>query len=255
MTKKTEAQRRGASYLRVSTDSQTGEDRFGLDAQRAAVDAYAKANGIEIVHYFTDACTGATIDRPQLQAMLEHAQHADFEVVIVAKLDRIARDLMLSLWIEKELKKHDIEILSVAEPMRGNEPETILFRQIISCFAEFEKSRINQRMTAGRKIKAQTGGFAGGKVPLGYVLDGGKIVVDKNGAKTVRRVFQIREQHPTWTLAQVADRVNEGGFLTAQGKRFNPIQIKRVLDRRDFYRGEYRYSDVVARGQHAAILD
>lgn len=57
-----------AAYLRVSTDGQVGEDKYGLAAQRQAITDFAVANGIEIVQWYSDeGFSGATLDRPALQ--------------------------------------------------------------------------------------------------------------------------------------------------------------------------------------------
>src|SRR4249919_52769 len=83
------------AYYRVSTQKQ-GRSGLGLEAQRAAVRAFAKAEGFEIVSEFTEVETGKGSDaldrRPQLKAALKAAKKAKCEVV-VAKLDRLSRDV------------------------------------------------------------------------------------------------------------------------------------------------------------------
>ncbi|MNI32930.1 Recombinase [compost metagenome] len=78
--------------------------------------------------------------------------------------------------------------------------------------------------------------------------------MDEKQAKTVRRVFQLREQHPSWTLTRIAENLNEEGFTTQQGSMFKKVQVKRILDKRDFYSGTYHYGDIEAIGLHEAIL-
>jgi len=82
----------------------------------------------------THRVSGATLDRAGLQAMLTDAARGGFQAVVVAKMDRLARDLMaqlwiekeFQLWIEKELMKAGVEIVSVAEPFRGQDPANVL---------------------------------------------------------------------------------------------------------------------------------
>ena len=148
---------KAAGYLRVSGEGQIGEDKYGLAAQREAVETYAKAQGYEVAEWYVDeAISGATLDRPELTRLLNDAG-GKFAFVIVAKMDRIARDLMAQLWIEKELLRGDVELISVAEPFRGQDPANVLFRQIIGAFAQFERARIAERMAGGRKQKARGG--------------------------------------------------------------------------------------------------
>mgnify|MGYP001160725052 FL=1 len=248
---------KAAVYLRVSTEAQTGPDRFGLAAQLEAINTYAAQQGFDIVATFEDpGISGATLDRPGLQAMISAASRGEFEAVIVAKMDRIARDLMAQLWIEKELLKHSVEIISAAEQFRGQDPANVLFRQIIGAFAEFEKSRITERMSGGRKQKAQGGGYAGGGAAIGYTSTRGAKVLELNQDKaaTVQRVFEIHQASPGYSLRQIAAQLNQEGHTTAQDKPFQAVQVKRILDREALYSGQYLYAGIEAQGQHQAII-
>ena len=188
------APRKAAAYLRVSTDNQAMEDSFGLPAQKEAILAYARTQGIEIV--------------------------------------------------------------SVSEPVSGKDPMNTAFRQLMGVFAQLEKSMITMRMSGGRKQKALGGGYSGGRAALGYISKRGakKLRIDKIKALAVKRTFELREQHPEWSLRQLAERLNEEGHTTAQGKQFKPIQVKRILDREEFYSEIYSYDGIEAKGKHRAII-
>lgn len=248
---------KAAAYLRVSTDGQVGEDKYGLADQKSAIKVYARAQGFEVVAWYSDeGISGATMDRAGLQDMLTDASSGDFKAVIVAKMDRIARDLMAQLWIEKELLRCSVELISAAEPFRGQDPANVLFRQIIGAFAQFEKARIAERLSGGRKQKARTGGYAGGGAAIGYRVERGAkaLEIDGEKAETVKRVFEIREERPEWSLQQIAGQLNVEGHTTARGTEFKKMQVKRILDRKDFYAGLYCYSGITAPGQHRAII-
>jgi DNA invertase Pin-like site-specific DNA recombinase len=244
-----------AAYLRVSTDAQAGADRYGLDAQRADITSYAHARGMEIGLWFEDAgFSGATLDRPGLSDLLSSASLHSFTTVIVAKLDRVARDLMLQLWIEKELLKAGVEIVSVSEPTNGSDPTSRLFREIIGAFAEFEKARITSRMSGGRVAKARQGGYAGGGAPLGYGAARGShvLTVEPEQAKTVNQIFTLRAQG--LPMRHIAAEMNARGLTTHEGKEWHAAQVKRVLDRKSLYCGEYSYGGIIAQGKHERIL-
>lgn len=244
-----------AAYLRVSTDGQV--EGFGLPDQRATVDAWAEREGVTIGAYHTDAgISGAKLDRPALTEVLRGAQAGTVTQVVVAKLDRLARDLMAQLWIEKELLKYGCEIVSVAEPFRGQDPANVLFRQVIGAFAEFERSRINERMTGGRMQKAARGGYAGGNAPTGYRSrkDSGALSVDEDAARLVKRLFVLRRRHPDWSLRQFAAALETEGFHGPKGGAIAAMSVKRILDREEFYRGRYRYGGVSSKGEHAPII-
>jgi len=247
---------KAAGYLRVSTEGQIGEDRFGLEAQREAVEAYAKAEGYEVAEWYVDeAVSGATLDRPELTRLLNDAG-GKFAFVLVAKMDRLARDLMAQLWIEKELLRGNVELISVAEPFRGQDPANVLFRQVIGAFAQFERARIAERMAGGRKQKARGGGYAGGGAPIGYTAEKGAkvLALDAEKAETVRRVFELADANPGASLEALAGMLNAEGHTTAQGAIWRKMQVKRVLDRREFYAGTYTYAGIEAEGKHEAII-
>jgi len=249
--------KQAVGYQRVSTENQVGDDKFGLVDQKQSIEAFALREGFEIVAWYSDeGISGATLERPALQDMLTSSKDGSFCAVIVAKMDRIARDLMAQLWIEKELLKNNIELISVAEPFRGQDPSSILFRQIIGAFAQFEKSRIAERLSGGRKQKAKTGGFAGGGVPLGYDCKRGEkaFSLNEEKAEVIKRTFELRQTNPDWSLDKIANQLNLEGFSTKENKPFHRMQVKRVLDRANLYKGGYKYSDIQALGQHKAIL-
>src|SRR5664280_201014 len=234
---------RATGYLRVSTDAQAGEDRFGLESQTEAIRNFAKGQGYDLVSWYTDAgVSGGTLERPELQRLLEDSRTGQFEVVLVAKMDRVARDLMAQLWLEKELLRADVEIISVAEPFRGQDATNRLFRQIIGAFAEFEKSRITDRMSSGRKIKASRGGYAGGGAPLGYRYKRGtgRLELDTEKVEAVKLAFKLRGQG--MNLQQVADELNRLGMSTAKGSKFRRTQVMRIFTHQDVYAGIYSYS-------------
>ena len=249
--------KRVVAYLRVSTEGQMGEDKYGLPAQREHITAYAEREGLKITRWYSDeGLSGAMVDRPGLQELIQDAEKGDFNLVLVAKMDRIARDLFVQLWVEKELTKTDVELISVTEPFGGNDPMNTAFRQMMGVFAELEKSMIMWRMAGGRIQKAKQGGYAGGGAPIGYKAERGSKVLklDPAKAKTVSRVFEIKEQNPVLTLQQIADILNAEGHTTARGAEFQPTQVKRILDRREIYKGRYEYAGIRADGKHKAII-
>jgi DNA invertase Pin-like site-specific DNA recombinase len=243
------------AYLRVSTDAQAQEDKHGLEVQRQDIDEYAQKNGLTITHYYFDAgVSGSKMSRPELDRMIKDAESKTFTQVIVAKLDRVARDTFAQLWIEKELLKSDVEITSVAEAFRANDPAGQLFRTMISAFAQFERARINERMTGGRMQKAKTGNYSGGRPAIGYTADKNNksLAVNHNKTDLIKLVFELRQQNKSFQ--QIADALNLAGHTTAKEKTFSKVQVKRIFDRKELYSGIYNYSDIKTEGKHEAIL-
>jgi len=246
-------------YVRVSTEGQNSCDSFGLETQRDAITKYCASTGLELVQIYEDPAFSGSLpplERPGLHALLEALKAGDINQVIVTRLDRLARDTMLSLWLMKEIKKLGAELVSIAEPGRWEDPTQKLLLTMVAAFAEFEKSLITSRLSSGRRTKARQGGYAGGKAPIGYKAErGGKaLTLDEEKAGTVKRVFELRDAKPDASLKMIADVLNREGYSTKESKSFHPMQVKRILDRKAFYEGVYIYSGVEAEGQHQTIL-
>lgn len=122
---------------------------------------------------------------------------------------------MLSLWLMKEIKKSDAELVRIAEPGRLEDPAQKLLLTMVAAFAEFEKSLITSRLLSGRKTKARNGGYAGGKAPIGYKAERGDkaLILDEEKASTVRRVFDLRDAKQEASLQKIADILNARGAI------------------------------------------
>ena len=248
-----------AAYLRVSTELQTGPDKYGIDAQRSDVEAFARAQGAEVVRWYVDeAESGTKLDRPALLDLLADAEGDAFEGVAVAKLDRLSRDLFGQLYIEDQLRKSSVVVLSASEPDFKDDPQGRLFRNLLGAFAEYEVELIRARLFGGRREKAKRGGYAGHKPPLGYTASAKQLKLDEGEAGAVRLIFDLYTQpgrkQKNKSLRQIASEVNEAGYRTKTGREFGAVAIKRILDRRDFYAGAYHFAGIEARGQHTPVL-
>jgi DNA invertase Pin-like site-specific DNA recombinase len=131
------------AYHRVSTAAQ-GRSGLGLDAQRAAVQAFAKAEGFDIVESFTEIETGRGSDalerRPELKAALKAAKRLKCEVA-VAKLDRLSRDVAFIASLMSQRVPFIVTSLG-----RNVDPFTL---HIYAALAEQERRMISQRTSAG----------------------------------------------------------------------------------------------------------
>ena len=104
------------AYLRVSTDGQAGEDRFGIDSQKSMIAEYCERKGYVILDWFEDHISGAKANRPAFdQIVYGEVTNPPYEAVVVAKSDRVARDVMLYYAYKYELSKKKIELISVTE--------------------------------------------------------------------------------------------------------------------------------------------
>lgn len=241
-------------YMRVSTDGQCGDDKFGLDVQREQIETYCAKNDMTIVRWFTDEGESGAKERPGFDEIIYgEVTNPPYEAVIVAKSDRVARDINIYYYYKMMLKKKDIKLVSIAEDFGQFGVFANMLEAFTLCVAEMERDNITKRTSAGRNIKAAKGGYAGGKPPLGYRVTDHKLVVIPEEAETVKRVFELRDGGMVQT--KIAETLNAEGRKTKTGVPFAQSQVKVILNNRKFYEGYYKYgTDEWIPGEHEAII-
>lgn len=120
----------------------------------------------------------------------------------------------------------------------------------------YERLEIALKLKRGRLQKAKIGGYAGGGIPFGYYCPSGhkKLCVHTEEAKSVQRIFQIKQLMPDLTLQKISDFMNMEGYKGRKGADFNPMLVKRILDKKDFYMGKYSYGGIESTGNYEPIL-
>lgn len=244
------------AYLRVSTEGQTGDDKFGLRSQRKMIEEYCLTHGLHVQKWFTDeAISGAKDDRPALnQIVYGDVTNPPFEAVVVAKSDRIARDIYLYFAYRHELRKKNIELISVSEDFGMFGVYAPILEAMLAAMAQIERQNINMRTAGGRRVKAAAGGYSGGRAPMGYSVHDGSLVINEEEAAVVRRVFELRDAGVV--LLSIVDTLNKEGFKTRNGKAFVLSTVQGIINNRKTYEGWYRYgkNGEWVRGQHEPIL-
>lgn len=246
------------AYCRVSTDGQVGEDRFGIEVQREQITEYCAKNNYNIVDWFVDeGVSGAAVRRPALDRLLMgEITNPPVEFVVMAKTDRLARDINLYYTFKSALNKLGFEIISVSEDWSAQDKlAAMILENFLAMAATLERENIRVRTMGGRKQKARLGGYAGGRAPFGYVVKDRKLVVDAEEAKTVREIFAMRRGGSKFK--EIMEWLNENGRVNKSGGRFSISTIQVILDNEPLYNGMYKYGKGAdwVKGQHEAILD
>jgi DNA invertase Pin-like site-specific DNA recombinase len=209
------------AYLRVSGKAQVEGD--GFDRQLLAIKKYAGANDIKIVKVFREeGISGATEldNRPALIELLEALAANGTKLVLIEKLDRLARDLMVQETIIGDLRKQGFELVSVMEPdLLQHDPTRILMRQIFGAIAQYEKSMIVAKLRGAReRVKAKRGRCEGRK-PYGTY---------QGEAETIGHMRQLRATGLSFNA--IASRLNEEGRKArSKGKPWHGTVVNRIL--------------------------
>lgn len=246
--------RQAIGYIRVSTEEQSSDEKFGIDVQRQGILNYAAANDYNIAHWCIDTISGAKDNRPELDKILYSPDILpSHEAVIVFKNDRVARDTKLYFYYFYTLEKQSVKLLSAEEHFTEGDDFVNIYKSLLMFVAEQERKNIALRTSKGRNLKAKCGGYSGGNKPYGYDVKDGQLVVDSKEKEIVLEIF--KEYAKGETLQDICDKLYEEGYKTRKGKRFQTSTLRGILANKRFYEGEYKYGNMdYVKGVHEPIL-
>jgi DNA invertase Pin-like site-specific DNA recombinase len=222
-------------YARVSSERQDVD--LSISGQVKALREYASHNGYIVTKEFIDeAESGRSIDRPGFKQMIIEARQKppQFEVILVWKMSRFARNREDSIIYKSLLRKQGIQVVSINEPLEDT-PSGRLLEGIIEVLDEFYSANLAQDVTRGMRESASRGFYSGGPVPYGYqrvkVPDGGaqrsKLEPDPVTAPVVARMFQ--ESLNGKGMLEITQGLNKDGFRTRNNKLWCKTSVNVVL--------------------------
>ena len=238
-------------YARYSSDSQR---EASIEGQLRDCKDYAEKNGITVVGTYIDrAYSAKTDDRPDFQRMIKDSAKKIFDVVLVWKLDRFARNRFDAVNYKYQLEKNGVHLVSAMEPISQG-PEGIMVESMLIGMAEYYSAELALKVARGERENALQCKYNGGIVPLGFTI--GKedrlYHIDPETAPIVQEIFtRYANGEPA---EKIAASLNERGLRTRTGKPFVKNSFFQIFRNRR-YIGEYRYKDIVTPGGIPAIVD
>ena len=220
-----------AIYLRVSTQTQV-DDGHGLEAQRQRLEAFCVAQGwpLDEQHVYIDAAeSGAKLERPALQRLLQAVRTGEVERLLVYRLDRLARSVSHFMGLWEELEAYGCAFVSASEQLDTSTPTGRLLVQMLAAFAELERATIAQRLMAGKAEAARAGAsLCGRPAAFGYTYnEAGALTVDRAEAEVVCMLFE--EFNAGASLRSLAAKLNGAGLASPNGGTWHAQTVKRVL--------------------------
>ena len=262
--------KRAAIYLRVSTAAQATRGResegYSIPAQREACEAKAAELDAEVIAEYVDRGESAkTADRPELKALLARLEDKrDLDVVIVHKVDRLARNRYDDATITYALHEAGVELVSVTENI-DRTPVGRFMHAIVAANAEFYSANLAAEAMKGLVQKAKSGGTPN-RAPIGYLnvrkmIEGREvrtIEVDPERAPHVRWAFAAYGSG-AYTLDTLLAALTERGLRTRPtpskpAKPFSRTQLATMLQN-PYYVGVVRYAGVEYEGRHEHLID
>lgn len=215
-------------YVRVSTDEQA----LGPEAQRAAIAAWCEREGAAVVGIYEDlgVSGGTPVEaRPGLQAAIEALARESAGTMLVAKRDRLARDVIVGAVAERMVEREGARVLSADGTGNGVGPEDQLMRHLVLAFAQFEKALIAARTKAALRVKKLRGERVGA-VPLGYRLaadDASRIEPDPHEQEAIAVIQELREEG--LSLRAIDKELRRRGYRPRGGVRWHVQSISNIL--------------------------
>lgn len=189
-------------YLRVSTDQQA-QSGLGLEAQRDLCHKYISQQNeskfTKILEFVDEGYSGSLemAKRPSLILALQALGEGD--IFLVAKRDRLGRDVMVNLLIEREISKKKCKIVSASGDFKDDDdPASILMKRMIDSFAEYERLIIGVRTKSALQVKKKKGERVG-YIPYGYqVTPDKKLEENLEEQKIIKIIHDLRESGLTY---------------------------------------------------------
>ena len=255
-------------YIRVSTERQV--EGYSIEGQITQIEQYCQFNGYELVDIYADrGISGKSMNRPELQRMLNDAKNGKLDCVMVYKTNRLARNTSDLLTIVEELHRQNVEFFSLSERMEVKNSTGKLMLQILASFSEFERNTILENIYTGQRQRALEGYYQG-NLPLGYnnIPDNKKeLMINQHEANIVKYIFESYAKGHGYR--KIANALNHKGYVTKKGNPFSISAVTYILSN-PFYIGKIqfaKYKDwndkrrkglndkpVIAEGKHTPII-
>ena len=216
------------TYIRVSTQKQ-GRSGLGIEAQREAIIRFVEAEGYAIAAEHVEVETGKGADaidrRPELAAALAQARKLRCPV-IVAKLDRLSRDVaFISGLMAQKVPFIVAELGADADPF---------MLHLYAALAEKERSLISQRTTAALAAKKAAGAQLGNRTNLSEASALGAAANAAQATQFAANVLPVVEAvraSGVTTLKGIAEALNARGIRTARGGAWYASTVKNLVER------------------------
>ena len=215
-------------YIRVSTE----EQKLGPEAQRAQIADYAARNGLTVAFWAYDqGVSGATPieGRTGLLSALSALREHGAGVLLVAKRDRIARDVVIAATVERVAQKAGARLVSADGTGNGDSPADAFMRTVIDGAAAYERDLIRSRTRAALAAKRARNEKTGGECPYGYQLaqDGIRLEPCQDEQATIGAIRQLRAEG--LSVRAIAAELGSRGIVGRTGRALSHTQVHRIV--------------------------
>ena len=242
-----------AIYTRVSTENQAEKEFSSCQSQEEKIRSFIQSqNNWEIFKVYSDqGFSGATLNRPALQGLLEDIKQKKIDIILVYKIDRLTRSPKDFYQLMELFEKYNVSFISITERFDTSTPAGRLLRNIMLTFAQFERELASERTRDKMLERAKKGLWNGGIVPYGYKKENKKLVINQKEAEIVKIIYEI--YITTGSLSKVYNELKTKNIKNRQRKIFNKSHLENIL-RNVIYTGKVKYAGKIYQGIHKPII-
>jgi DNA invertase Pin-like site-specific DNA recombinase len=257
---------RCAIYTRKSSEEGLEQSFNSLDAQRESSEAFIlsqRQEGWRVIptHYDDGGYSGGTMERPALKRLLEDVEAKKVNIIVVYKVDRLTRSLSDFAKIVEALDARGVSFVSVTQQFNTTSSMGRLTLNILLSFAQFEREVTGERIRDKIAASKKKGMWMGGLVPLGYDLEGRKLVPNAKESELIRKIFSLYLNLGCVSKLAVElnrEKIRSKIWITRTGARLGGVAFARgalyALLRNRLYIGEIRHRDQWYPGEHAGVV-
>lgn len=243
-----------AIYVRVSTLEQA-EAGYSIEEQESKLISYCNVMGWSVYKVYKDAgFSGTSLERPQIQLLINDVKSKKIDTVLVWKLDRISRsqkDTMMLL--EDVFIKNECNFISVCESFDTSSPFGRASIGILSVFAQLERENLRDRTALGRHARIKKGYTHGSRVPVGYKFKTGsnELLIDNYTAQMVKEVYAHFLNGKS--IKSISEYMTDKYGAKNHYVWDNNTAIRRIL-KNPTYCGKVHFNGVTYNGMHESII-
>lgn len=251
-------------YARVSTEEQAEQGK-SIETQLKICRKWAKENEYQIIgEFIDDGKSATTLNRPALKDLLAKClEKGVVDAILVQDTDRLARNTLDHLTIKSILRKKNVQIISISQPMLDDSPEGVLMDTMIASFNAFQSQITGRKTSKVLEEKAKMGWFPGGRPPLGYknienpnpasTLDRKIIGIEEPVAIHIKKVFEMYSTG-NFNVSEIADFLNKKEVQPPYGVKIHPSLVARILQD-EFYLGKFLWNGIIYDGKQPVLIN
>jgi DNA invertase Pin-like site-specific DNA recombinase len=255
-----------AIYTRKSSEEGLEQSFNSLEAQREACEAFIlsqKQEGWRAIasRYDDGGFSGGNMERPALKRLLDDVQAGRVNVIVVYKVDRLTRSLADFAKIVEALDARGVSFVSVTQQFNTSSSMGRLTLNVLLSFAQFEREVTGERIRDKIAASKRKGMWMGGFIPLGYDLQGRKLIPNARESDLVRKIFSLYLDLGCVSKLKVrldSESVRSKVRLSRSGSRHGGLPFSRgalyELLRNRLYLGEVRHRNQWYPGEHKGIV-